>query len=89
MATTRVLILGGHGKVALLLTKLLVQEPGWHISSVIRNPSQKDEILELGKGQKGQIDVLVESLEDVQSVEQAKQVLNKVGPNYVAFSAGE
>lgn len=85
---TRVLILGGHGKVSLLLTKLLVKEQGWHISSVIRNPSQKDEILELGKGQKGEVEVVVASLEDCQSSEQAKQLLDKVGPNYVVFSAG-
>ncbi len=88
MATTRVLLLGGHGKVSLLLTKLLVKEEGWHISSVIRNPSQRDEILELGKGQKGTVDVVIESLEDVRSAEQAKQVLNKTNPVYVVFSAG-
>jgi dTDP-4-dehydrorhamnose reductase len=89
MTPTRVLILGGHGKVSLLLTKLLVQESGWHISSVIRNSNQRDEILELGKGQKGEVDVVVESLEDVKSSDQAKQVLNKVDPNYVVFSAGK
>lgn len=88
MAATRVLILGGHGKISLLLTKLLVKEQGWHISSVVRDPRQRDEILEIGKGQKGEIDVLVESLEDVRSVEQARQVLNKASPNYVVFSAG-
>lgn len=89
MAPTRVLILGGHGKVSLLLTKLLVKDHGWHVTSVIRNPSQKDEILGLGKGQKGEIEVVVESLEDVRSAEQAKQVLNKADPNYVVFSAGK
>jgi NADPH:quinone reductase-like Zn-dependent oxidoreductase len=89
MTPTRVLILGGHGKVSLLLTRLLVQEPGWHISSVVRSPSQREEILELGKGQKGEVDVVVESLEDIQSSDQAKQVLNKVDPNYVVFSAGK
>jgi dTDP-4-dehydrorhamnose reductase len=89
MAANKVLLLGGHGKVSLLLTKLLVKEQGWHICSVIRDPSQRDEILDLGKGQKGEVDVLVESLEDVRSVEQAKQVLKKVDPNYVVFSAGK
>jgi hypothetical protein len=89
MTAYRVLILGGHGKVSLLLTKLLVKEPGWHISSVIRNPSQKDEILELGRGQSGEIDVLIESLDDVRSVEQAKEVLKKADPKYVIWSAGK
>lgn len=88
MAPIRVLILGGHGKVSLLLTKLLVKEEGWHVSSVIRNADQRDEIIELGKGQKGEVDVVVESLEDVRSVDQAKQVLTKANPSYVVFSAG-
>jgi dTDP-4-dehydrorhamnose reductase len=88
MSATRVLILGGHGKVSLLLTKLLVKEQGCHVTSVIRNPNHRDEILDLAKGQKGKVDVLVESLEDVRSVEQAKQVLKKASPNYVVFSAG-
>lgn len=89
MATTRVLLLGGHGKISLLLTKILVQEAGWHISSVVRNPSQKEEILELGKDQKGSIDVLVESLDDVKSDDQAREVVKKANPNYVVWSAGE
>lgn len=89
MPPTRVLLLGGHGKVSLLLTKLLVKEEGWHVSSVIRNPNQRGEILELGKGQKGTMDVVVESLEEVRSVEEAKQVLNKVDPSYIVWSAGK
>ncbi len=89
MAAQRVLLLGGHGKVSLLLTKLLVREEGWHICSVVRNPSHTDEIVDLGKGHKGTIDVLVDSLEDVRSVEQAKQILQKVDPTYVVFSAGK
>jgi dTDP-4-dehydrorhamnose reductase len=89
MAATRLLILGGHGKISLLLTKILVQEQGWHITSVIRDPHQREEILEIGKGQKGKLDVLIESLEDVRSVEQAKRVLTKTHPDYVVFSAGK
>lgn len=73
----------------MLLTKLLVKEYGWHVSSVIRDPSQRDEILELGKGQRGKVHVLVDSLEEVRSVEQAKHILNLVSPNYVVFSAGK
>jgi NADPH:quinone reductase-like Zn-dependent oxidoreductase len=88
MASNRVLILGGHGKVSLLLTALLLKEPGWHVSSVIRDPRQKDEVLELGKDQQGEIEVLVESLEEVQSVQQAKQLLSKADPKMVVFSAG-
>lgn len=89
MPPTRILLLGGHGKVSLLLTKLLVKEEGFHVFSVIRNPNQRGEIVELGKGQKGMVDVVVESLEEVRNVDQAKQVLNKVDPSYIVWSAGK
>jgi nucleoside-diphosphate-sugar epimerase len=88
MSVPRVLLLGGHGKVALHLTPLLLAK-SWDVTSVIRDPKQQDDILELGKGQKGRIDVLVESLEDVKSDADAKRVLDKVKPDYVVWSAGE
>lgn len=88
MSVPRVLLLGGHGKVALHLTPLLLAK-SWDVTSVIRDPKQQDDILELGKDQKGRIDVLVESLEDVKSDADAKRVLDKVKPDYVVWSAGE
>jgi hypothetical protein len=87
MSAPRVLLLGGHGKVSLHLTPLLLAK-SWNVTSVIRDPKQQDEILALGKGQKGQVNVLIESLDDVKSDADAQKVLDKVRPDYVVWSAG-
>jgi hypothetical protein len=87
MSAPRVLLLGGHGKVSLHLTPLLLAK-SWNVTSVIRDPKQQDEILALGQGQKGQVNVLVESLDDVKSDADAQKVLDKVKPDYVVWSAG-
>lgn len=87
MSAPRVLLLGGHGKVALHLTPLLLAK-SWNVVAVIRELKQQDEILALGKGLKGQVDVLVESLEDVKCDADAQKVLDKVKPDYVVWSAG-
>ncbi|SLM37815.1 nad dependent epimerase dehydratase family protein [Lasallia pustulata] len=60
----------------------------WSVTSVIRDPSQTEEILSKGKGQPGKVDVLVRSLEDIKSEEQAQSVLDEVKPQYVVWSAG-
>jgi hypothetical protein len=82
-----VLLLGGHGKISLLLTPLLLAK-SYAVTSVIRNPSQQDEILALGKNQPGKIDVLIESLDDVKEASQAQKVIDRVKPNWVVWSAG-
>lgn len=87
MPNPRILLLGGHGKVSLLLTPKLVQR-SWDVISVIRNPSQKAAILEAGKNGPGKIEVLVESLEDVKSEGDATKVLEKARPDWVVWSAG-
>jgi nucleoside-diphosphate-sugar epimerase len=88
MTSPRVLLIGGHGKVALHMTPLMLAR-SWHVTSLIRDPSHKDEILKLGEGQKGKVEVLVSSLEDVKSDDDAKKVLEQVKPNYVVWSAGK
>lgn len=60
----------------------------WNVTSVIRDPAQKEEITKLGEGQKGKVDVLISSLEDIKSDADAKKVLDAVKPNYVVWSAG-
>ncbi|KAL1296932.1 hypothetical protein AAFC00_004539 [Neodothiora populina] len=87
MASTKVLLLGGHGKVALHLTPLLLARQ-WHVTSVIRNPDHKREILAAGKDQPGKLDVLVESLDEVKSDADAQRVIDKVNPEIVIWSAG-
>ncbi len=85
--TPRILLLGGHGKVSLLMTPKLVSR-SWNVTSVIRNPEQTADILEAGKKGPGKIDVLVESLEEVKSDGDAKRILDKVKPDWVIWSAG-
>ncbi|KAJ5963757.1 uncharacterized protein N7479_003633 [Penicillium vulpinum] len=83
----RVLLLGGHGKVALHLTPLLLNR-GWSVTSVIRNPEHESEILDLGHGLKGTVNVLLSSLEDVKSPSDAQKIIDTVTPDYVVWSAG-
>ncbi|CAG9980446.1 unnamed protein product [Clonostachys byssicola] len=82
-----VLVLGGHGKVAQLLTPLLLQR-SWTVTSVIRAQEQVPTIEKLGAGQPGKLNVLVRSIEDVASQEQAAGILAEVKPDYIAWSAG-
>lgn len=83
----QVLLLGGHGKVALHLTPLLLNR-AWNVTSVVRNPAHESEILELGKGRKGKLSVLVSSLEDIKSTNDASNILKTVSPDYVVWAAG-
>lgn len=82
-----VLLLGGHGKVALHLTPLLLKR-AWSVTSVIRNPAHESEILALGQGLKGTLNVLLSSLEDVKSPSDAQKIIDTVTPDYVVWSAG-
>lgn len=85
---TRVLLLGGHGKVSMHLTPLLLAKK-WDVTSVIRNPDQEKEITDLGKGQPGKVDVLIESLDEVKTQADAQKVIDQVKPDIVVFSAGK
>ncbi|MCJ1387377.1 hypothetical protein MMC18_000220 [Xylographa bjoerkii] len=83
----RVLLIGGHGKVSLLLTPLLLRR-SWTVTSLIRNSAQADEILAKGHGQPGTLEILVRSLEDVKSPQQAGSIIDEAKPDYVIWSAG-
>jgi nucleoside-diphosphate-sugar epimerase len=82
-----VLLIGGHGKVAQLLTPLLLKR-SWTVTSLIRSQEQVPTIENLGAGQPGKLNVLVHSIEDVSTKEHATSILNEVKPDYIAFSAG-
>lgn len=72
--------------MSLLMTpKILARS--WNLTSLIRDPAQKAEILELGKDQPGKLDVVVESLE-VKGVEDAGRILDNTKPDWVVWSAG-
>jgi short-subunit dehydrogenase len=87
MASHNVLLLGGSGRIAQLLTPLLLQR-SWNVTSVIRNPDQVADLQKLGENQRGKLTVLVRSVEDIKSEEQAKSLIDEVKANYVVWSAG-
>ena len=88
MATPRVLVLGGHGKVSLFLQPLLLAKK-WNVTSVVRNNEHESEILALGDDKPGKIEMLVDSLDEVKEVSHAAKVLEKVKPDIVVWSAGK
>lgn len=83
-----VLLIGGHGKIAQLLTPLLLKR-SWTVTSIIRAQDQVPTIEQLGAGQPGKLNVLVRSIEDLVSQDDASKILSEVKPDLVAFSAGE
>ena len=91
-APHHVLLLGGHGKIAQLLTPLLLSR-GWDVTSVIRTPEQVTTIEGLAAGalgeEKGKLNVLVRSLEEVKSEGEARAVVEEAGADFVVWSAGK
>ena len=85
--THSVLLIGGHGKVAQLLTPILLAR-SWNVTSMIRSAEQTETIEELGRGQPGKLSVLVSSVEDVKSESDAQKILEQVKPDWVVWSAG-
>lgn len=88
MSTPHVLILGGHGKVALHLTPLLLKK-SWSVTSVIRNADHEKDIKSGNTSLPGKLNVLVNSLDDVKSAADASAVIDSVKPDYVVWSAGK
>lgn len=101
-AAHHVLLLGGNGKIARLLTPLLLRR-GWDVTSVIRSAEQVASVAALGGGgvaegaAAGKLKVLVRSLEDVADTggdeaemkTRARAVIDEVAADYVVWSAGE
>ena len=88
MASHKVLLVGGHGKVSMKLTPLLLAK-SWEVVSVVRNEDHRQEILDTGRGQPGKVDVLVDSLDEVTSDAHAKRVLDQVKPSIAVWTAGK
>ncbi|KAF1846762.1 uncharacterized protein K460DRAFT_356393 [Cucurbitaria berberidis CBS 394.84] len=82
-----VLLIGAHGKIAQLLTPLLLAK-SWNVTGMIRTAEQKATIEKLGQGQPGKLSVLVSSVADVKSEADAKKILDQVKPDWVVWSAG-
>ena len=91
----RVLLFGGHGKVALHMTPLLLSK-GYHLTSVIRNPDHKPEIESLASSSsssspsashKSNLSIVISSVEDLTSTA-AADLLSQTRPSIVIWSAG-
>ncbi|RPA87334.1 NAD(P)-binding protein [Ascobolus immersus RN42] len=81
-----VLLLGGHGKVALQITRILAQN-GHTITSVIRNADHIPDIKSAaGPGKESAVTPLVASIEE-STDESAKELVGK-GFDWVIWSAG-
>ncbi|RSL92117.1 hypothetical protein CEP52_014003 [Fusarium oligoseptatum] len=79
------LILGGHGKVAQILTQVLLRD-SWTVTSIIRTKDQVSQIENLAPTEK--LNVLVHSIENVQNFSEAKDLLSQVKPDVVVWGAG-
>ncbi|KAI4207847.1 MAG: hypothetical protein LQ346_000350 [Caloplaca aetnensis] len=69
------------------MTPLLLAN-SWRVTSVIRDESQKDEVLSAAKEHPELIDVLVSSLEDVKTQADAKKIIDQSRASCVVWSAG-
>jgi uncharacterized protein YbjT (DUF2867 family) len=84
---TNILLIGGHGKVAQLLTPILLSK-SYNVTSMIRAASQSPTIEALGKNHPGKLHVLVSSVSDIKSESDAQAIIDKVQPSWVIWSAG-
>jgi hypothetical protein len=85
--STSILLIGGHGKVAQLLTPLLLAK-SYNVTSMIRSSSQTPTIEALGSSHPGKLSVLVSNVADIKTESDAAQILDKVNPSWVIWSAG-
>ena len=82
-----VLLLGGHGKISLLLTPLILQR-SWTLTSVIRAASQESDIVSAAGAHSSTLQVKIADLEAIASQADAQSILDETKPDYVIFSAG-
>lgn len=94
MSPPHILLLGAHGKVALRLIPLLLAR-SWSVTALIRDPAQTNAVLAsrlripLSVTNPGTLDILVRSLEDVKTPEDASHILKAGKFNWVIWMAGE
>ena len=88
MMAPRVLLLGGHGKISLLMTPLLLQR-SWNLTSLIRASSQESDVISAAGQDTSNLVVKIGDLEAINSQADAQSILDETKPDYVIFSAGE
>lgn len=93
MSVPRVLLLGGHGKIALFLTPLLLAR-GWDVISAVRDPKHESDILKFNKNNdgggssNGTVSISLSDLEKIKSSDDAAGVIAAAKPDYVVWAAG-
>ncbi|KAF7943967.1 hypothetical protein EAE96_010379 [Botrytis aclada] len=87
MASPRVLIFGGNGGIGRLIAESMLTK-SWHVTSVIRDPRQEADILQLGPKRGRKADALVVDLARMKDGD-ASKILMQVKPNYIVFAAGK
>ena len=84
----RILLLGGHGKISLLMTPLLLQR-SWSLTSLIRSSAQSSDVENAAGADVSNLSVKIGDLEAVSSQADAQSILDETKPDYVIFSAGK
>ncbi|KAK2685492.1 hypothetical protein QWA68_015394 [Fusarium oxysporum] len=82
-----VLIVGGHGRIAQILTQQLLKK-SWTVTSLIRSQDQVSQLNSLATPNQGNLNVLVRNLEHVHDTSQARSILDEVKPYAVVWCAG-
>ncbi|KAH7169843.1 uncharacterized protein B0J16DRAFT_276994 [Fusarium flagelliforme] len=82
-----ILIIGGHGRIAQILTQQLLKK-SWSVTSLIRSQDQVSQINSLATANQGNLNVLVRNLEHVHDTSQARSILDEVKPDTVVWCAG-
>lgn len=82
-----VLLLGGHGKVSLHLTPLLLQK-SWTVTSTIRSAAHTPDLLSAAGSRASDLSIKIHDLEKVNSQTDAQAVIDETKPDYIVFSAG-
>lgn len=67
--SNRIVLIGGHGKVGLLLPAIL-EPAGWSVDSIIRNPAQVDDVRKVG-GNPVMLDIEATDVDAMAAAEQA------------------
>ncbi|TGO58928.1 hypothetical protein BOTNAR_0172g00130 [Botryotinia narcissicola] len=86
MVSSRDLIFGRNGGIGRLIAESMLLK-SWHVASVIRDPRQEVDILQLKPKGDSKAGVLVVDLVHMKE-EDASKILKEIKPNYIVFSAG-
>ena len=82
-----VLLLGGHGKISLLMTPLLLRK-SWTLTSVIRSQQHESDLSSAAGEHASNLSIKLADLDAIDSQADAQAIIDETKPDYVIFSAG-